>query len=87
MGATIEALTRDFSWSVIEALRAVDAIAWDVEQRQCRSSSTQRLVLFASGAPIAERKCCVLYALLAARWYAFLRDDEKEGTIRATYRT
>ena len=60
----------------------VDAIAWDVEQRQCRSSSTQRLVLFASGAPIAERKCCVLYALLAARWYSFLRADEKEQYVQ-----
>ena len=54
----------------------VDEIAWHDKERECRSGITQRLVLSASGAPITARKCCVLYALLAGRWYAFLQNNK-----------
>ena len=54
----------------------VDEIVWHDRERECRSNITQRLVLSASGAPIVARKCCVLYALLAGRWYAFLQNNK-----------
>ena len=54
----------------------VDETVWHDRERECRSNRTQRLVLSASGVPIVARKCCVLYALLAGRWYAFLQNNK-----------
>ena len=47
------------------------AVEWSNEKQACLVTGGQRVVLWASGAPMQVKLCCTLFGTVAARWYGF----------------
>jgi hypothetical protein len=52
------------------------AVEWSESIQACQSRGGRHAILWASGEPMKEKRCCTLFGALAAKWFEFAPKDE-----------